>query len=30
MRALYLITVTVHVLAAMFWLGGMFFLVQTG
>src|SRR5690348_15751112 len=26
MRALYLVNVTVHVLSAMFWLGGMFFL----
>lgn len=30
MRALYLANVTVHILAAMFWLGGMFFLGVVG
>ncbi len=30
MRTLYLINITVHVLAAMFWLGGMFFLGVIG
>lgn len=30
MRALYLANVTVHILAAMFWLGGMFFLGLVG
>lgn len=30
MRALYLANVTVHILAAMFWLGGMFFLGVIG
>lgn len=30
MRAAYLVNVTVHVLAAMFWLGGMFFLGIVG
>jgi uncharacterized membrane protein len=30
MRAAYLVNVTVHVLAAMFWLGGMFFLGLIG
>lgn len=30
MRALYLVNITVHVLAAMFWLGGMFFLGLVG
>jgi uncharacterized membrane protein len=30
MRSLYLVNITVHVLAAMFWLGGMFFLGLVG
>lgn len=30
MRAAYLVNITVHVLAAMFWLGGMFFLGVVG
>jgi uncharacterized membrane protein len=30
MRSLYLLNVTVHVLAALFWLGGMFFLAAVG